>query len=254
MAAPRTPLKLRRFRQRFGIRAPRLAIRTHVEWRWRALVIAVAVALAGGLGIVSYDAGRRASGNYSATVEGELAALSARVAELDGEAARLRSVAGSAESSLQIERAAQQQLAKQVRALEAENGALKDDLAFFEGLVPSSEAIADTGVRIHRLRVEADATAGQFRYRMLLVNNGGKPLREFRGALQLVVKVRRGNEDAMITFPPEADRTSSRFQIEIKHFQRAEGSFTVPPGALVKSVEARLIQDGEVRARQSVNL
>lgn len=254
MAAPRSSLKLRRFRQRFGIRAPKLAIRTHVEWRWRALVLAVAAALAAGLAALSYDAGRRASGNYSATVEGEMAALSARAAELDAEVNRLRAVGGSAESSLQIERAAQQQLTKQVRALEAENGALKDDLAFFEGLVPSSEAVADTGVRIHRLRVEADATAGQFRYRMLLVNNGSKPLRDFRGTLQLLVKVRRGNEDAMITFPPEAERGAARFQIEIKHFQRAEGMFSVPPGALVKSVEARLIQDGEVRARQSVNL
>jgi hypothetical protein len=45
-----------------------------------------------------------------------------------------------------------------------------------------------------------------------------------------------------------------KFNFEIKHFQRAEGVFSVPPGAVVKSVEARLLQDGVVRARQSVTI
>ncbi|MQY52257.1 hypothetical protein HCX48_11725 [Rhodocyclus tenuis] len=254
MASPGATLKLRRFRRRFGIGAPRLAIRTHVEWRWRVLAGVIALLLTGALLFASFDAGRRSAGNFNAAADAELNALKGHVAALETEAAALRSIVSSGGSNLQMERAAQQQLAQQVRALESENGALKDDLAFFEGLIPASEESAVPGVRIHRMSVAPDAVPGQYRYRMLLVNNGGKPLKEFRGTLQLAVQVRQGNEDAIIAVPSEAERGAARFQIEIKHFQRVEGVFSVPPGVLVKSVESRLMQDGAVRARQTVNL
>jgi len=42
--------------------------------------------------------------------------------------------------------------------------------------------------------------------------------------------------------------------LEVKHFQRAEGVLLVPVGAVLKSVEARILQDGVVRTRQSINL
>ncbi|WP_200384892.1 DUF6776 family protein [Rhodocyclus tenuis] len=253
MATARTSLKLRRFRRRFGISAPKLAIGTHVEWRWRFLAAVTAVLGALGLSAAAYEFGQRASGAPGDNV-GQVRALQQRVSELEDEASRLRSAAGAGESSLQIERVAQQQLTKQVRALEAENSALRDDLAFFEGLIPASESAADVSVRIHRLRVEPDASTGQYRYRMLLVNNGGKPQKEFRGTLQLLVKVQRPAGDAMITIPSGGEPDVAKFRIEIKHFQRIEGSFSVPAGNAVKSVEARLMQDGEVRARQSVTL
>lgn len=253
MATARTSLKLRRFRRRFGISAPKLAIRTHVEWRWRILAGLAALALAAGIAAGAYELGQRSAGSLGDSA-GEFRALQQRLSDLEAEAASLRSAAGAGESSLQIERAAQQQLARQVRALESENSALRDDLAFFEGLIPASESAAEASVRIHRLRVEPDASAGQYRYRMLLVNNGGKSQKDFRGTLQLLVKVQRPGGDAMITIPSAAEPELAKFRIEIRHFQRFEGGFSVPAGSVVKSVEARLNQDGEVRARQSVNL
>lgn len=251
MAVARASLKLRRFRRRFGISAPRLAISAHVEWRWRILAALAALLLAAGVSAVAYEFGLRAA---SGGGDVDARTLQQRLAEVEAEVLQLRSAAVAGESSLQIERVAQQQLAKQVRALEAENGALRDDLAFFEGLIPASESPLDASLRIHRLRVEPDATPGQYRYRMLLVNNGGKPQKEFRGALQLLVKVQGQGGDAIISVPSGAEQASERFRIEIKHFQRVEGGFSVPPGAVVKAVEARLMQGGEVLARQSVNL
>lgn len=248
MATARASLKLRRFRRRFGISAPKLAISPHVEWRWRILGGLAALLLTAGVSAVAYEFGSRTAAG------GDARALQQRLAALEAEVVELRSAAVASESSLQIERVAQQQLAKQVRALEAENGALRDDLAFFEGLIPSTETPADASLRIHRLRIEPDAIVGQYRYRMLLVNNGGKGQKEFRGALQLLVKVQGQGGDAIISVPSAADQGADRFRIEIKHFQRVEGGFSVPPGAVVKAVEARLMQGGEVLARQSVNL
>ena len=135
-----------------------------------------------------------------------------------------------------------------------ENAALRQDLAFFEELMPSVELGGEPGLKINHLRIEPEAKTGEFRYRMLVVNNGGRQAKEVRGALQLLVEVRQSGKDAMITVPSTAEQNSQRFRFEIKHFHRLEGVFSVPEGATVKRVEARLLQDGAVRAKQSVIL
>lgn len=254
MAIAGTSVKLKRLRQRFGISAPKLLIRTHVAWYWRVLATVAVLSVSLAFAAWIYDAGRRIAGFHSGESTREIQTLKERVADLDEELRKLRSIAGSGESALQIERATQQQLARQVKTLESENAGLKQDLAFFEGLIPASETGGEVGVKINRLRIEPESIAGQYRYRMLLVHNGGRQVKDFRGALQLVVKVQQGGKDVMITIPSEAEQGSQRFGIEIKHFQRAEGVFLVPAGAVVKSVEVRLLQDGVVRARQSVTI
>lgn len=254
MATSGTSVKLKRLRQRFGISAPKLAIRTHVAWYWRVLAVVVLLSFSLAIAAWMYSAGMRLAGSQSDESVREIQALRNHVMELDGELTKLRSLAGTGESSLQIERATQKQLSRQAKALELENAALKEDLAFFEGLVPASESGDELGVRIDHFRIDPGGSAGEYRYRMLVVNNGVRQAKEFRGALQLLVKVRQDGKDAMITFPASGEQNAQRFRFEIKHFHRLEGVFSVPPGAVVKEVEARLLQDGSVRARQSVIL
>ena len=254
MATSGASIKLKRLRQRFGISAPKLAIKTHVAWYWRVstIIAVLSVSLAAAAWI--YDEGMRIAGFHSNESSREIQSLRVRVTGLDAEVAKLRSLAGSGESSLQIERATQKQLSWQVKALEAENSALKEDLAFFEGLMPTSDVIDEIAVRIDHLRIEPDGVADEYRYRMLVVNNAGRQAKELKGMLQLAVKVRLNDKDVMLTLPSDTEQNPQRFRFEIKHFHRLEGAFTVPKGAVLKSVEARLLQDGVVRARQSVIL
>lgn len=254
MATPGASIRLKRWRRRFGINAPKLAIRTHVAWYWRAMIAVLILSLSLVLAAWIYDTGRLFAGFDSKDTAREIHSLRTKIAELEAELGSLRRVAGSGESRLQIEQAAQQQMAAQVKALEAENAGIKQDLAFFEGLIPDSESGGETGVKINRLRIEPESIVGRYRYRMLLVHNGGRTAKEFRATLQLLVKVQQGGKDVMIPIPSESDPDIQRFLFEIRHFQRAEGVFVVPAGAAVKSVEARLLQDGVVRARQSVTL
>ena len=149
MAAAGAAVKLKRLRQRFGISAPKLAIRTHVAWYWRAVAVVVLLSISLALAEWVYDAGRSIAGFDSRTSSQALADLKARVAELESELAVVRGVASAADSNLKIERVAQQQMGQQVRALESENAALKQDLAFFEGLLPDSIG-GEQGVRSGR--------------------------------------------------------------------------------------------------------
>lgn len=254
MAVASTSVRLKRLRQRFGIRAPKLAIRTHVAWYWRALATLAFTTVSFILAAWIFDVGRGIAYFQSGTLNKEIQELQLHIVELETELNKVRTIADSSESSLRMGGATQQQLAKQVRVLESENASLKQDIAFFEsiGMPPLSDG--DAGVSISRLRIEPENINGKYRYRMLLVHKEGRQTKDFKGSLQLWVKVQQGGKDAMITFPSESDSNTQQYRFVIRHFQRAEGVFAVPAGAVVQSVEARLLQDGAVRARQSVTL
>lgn len=254
MATPGTSVRLKRLRQRFGIRAPKVAIRTHVAWYWP--VFATVVVLSVSLALVAWIFGGSGlfSGFPGGTSAQEVEAMKLRIGDLESELAKVRAVADSGESRLNVERATQQQLVRQVGLLESENANLKQDLAFFENMGKQPAADGENDINISRLRVEPESRAGQYRFRMLLVRKGVRSGKETRGAVQLLVKVQQDGKDAMIAFPSEADRDAPQYRYEVRHFQRAEGVFLVPDGAVAKDVEVRLVQDGAVRARQSVTL
>jgi hypothetical protein len=140
-----------------------------------------------------------------------------------------------------------------VKTLEDENNRLKEELAFFENLVPSERR--GEKVSIHRFKVERDVLPGEFRYR-LLVLQGGRLDREFHGSLQLVVEMQQEGRDATIVIPDSAETGSTAFRLNFKYFRRVEGTFRVPAGAKVRTVQARILENGsnEARASQNVNL
>ncbi len=158
---------LRRARARFGMAAPRVTVKAHIPWYWRALVtvllLAVAIALAGWV----YDIGRRFAGFDKSEADMELNRLRERVEVLEAEAGQLRGIGNGSEASLQIERTSLQKLSEQVKRLEAENGHLREDVAAFESLASGDEK--SESIRISRIQVEPDpVTAGTYCYRLLL--------------------------------------------------------------------------------------
>lgn len=254
MAASSTAVKLKRLRQRFGISAPKLAIRTHIPWYWRGLAIVVILSVSLALGRWVYDAGRGIAGFDSTSSVNQIENLQARIEMLEAELAVTKTAASSAENDAKVERAAQERLAQQVRSLEVDNSTLKQDLAFFEGLLPENVATGEAGVRINRFRVEREGDGNRYRYRMLVVHSAPRQARDFRGELQFLLKVQQAGKDAMISVPPDGAPDRDRYRLDVKHFQRAEGVLPVPSGAVLKSIEVRVVSEGVVRARQAINL
>ncbi len=105
-------------------------MRTHVPLYIRALSIVVAVALLLGLAVWVFDAGRRIAGFD----HNELSTLQLTNAVLKEEVVRLRSLLAASENNLQIEQAAQKQLAEKHSALIEESTRLKEELAVLESL------------------------------------------------------------------------------------------------------------------------
>jgi len=250
-ASSRLALTLRRLRGRFGISAPRVAVRTHLPWYWRALSVVVlsgaSLALAGWI----YDAGQRFAGFHQGASESEIAAMRERMAQMESELETTRKVANVSESRLRIESTSQEKLAAQIKTLEEENTRLKSDLATFESL--AGEQVGESGLAISRLQILPGGD-GQYRYRLLLAQTGSKKDKEFKGMIQLIATVQRGRETAMMQFPAAGDPAAGEYQVNFRYFRRLEGTFKVAADARVQRVEARLVQDGVVKASQSVAL
>ncbi|WIM05242.1 MAG: hypothetical protein OHM77_11135 [Candidatus Nitricoxidivorans perseverans] len=245
-------MTLRRLRGRFGISAPRVAVRTHLPWHWRALAIAAIVTAALALAGWIYDAGRRFAGFDRSITEQEIGMLRDQVTQMEAEAIWLRSAVNASESKLQIERTALQQLTDQVSALEGENARLKEELAIFENLARGDDKAGEP--TISRLHVEPDAVAGQYRYRFLVAQQGAQNGREFKGRLQIVATLRQGSGATIAVIPDPSDPEAVKYAVNFRSFRRLEGVFRTPAGAVVTSVEVRLVQEGNVKAAKRVSL
>ncbi len=245
----RFALILRRLRGRFGISAPRVAVRPHVPWYWRALVSALLLAAILLMAGWVFDTGRRFAGYDSYVAKQDVDDLRERVVSLQHEADSLRRISNASESRLQIERTAQQQLSEQVRRLEAEKEHLKEDLAAFENLVLGD--VRSTSIGIHRLQVEPGSSAGgTYRYRLLLAASSLRPDRDFKGHLQLVVTLQHDDKTAILLIPGPGATDAAKYLVNFKHFRRIEGEFALPEGAVMKKFEIRLMQGDTLIASQ----
>lgn len=244
--------RLAKLRQRFGIAAPKVSVRTHVPWYLRWLVLAVLVAFSAALAAWMYEAGRRYSGFDRGEAETALAATRRELDAARAELERLRALANAADSKLSIERTAQQKLAQQIRALEGDNARLREELAIFESML-SSDSAAAASVSIVRFKVEPDAAPGEYRYRLLLLAPSTRRTRDFQGRYELVVGLTEAGRSAMMTFPGSTDSEAAGFRLAFKHFQRVEGTFKVNPKARPESVQVRVYETGteHPRATQS---
>jgi hypothetical protein len=247
-------LTLRQFKRKFGISAPRLAVRPHVPWYLRWAIILPFVLLAGWLVWSAYGSGLELAGFYRGQSENELARLREQVVSLKAENARLSSQAASFEKQAQIEHAANQETEKQLKGLNEENARIQEDLAFFQSLTLSGKN--DAELSIHRLKVEHDTLPGEYRYRMLLVQSGVQRAKEFQGNLQLLVNTERNGKKTVMVFPQGKGAEDAAFHLNFKYYQRVEHSFQLPPDASVDSIQVRVFERGasEPKIQQNVGL
>jgi hypothetical protein len=229
-----------------------MSVRRHVPWPLRVAALAAVVVVCSGAALWAWK-------GVIEDASDEHSALTTRIAELERtlaaeitERQRASALANAADSQLKVERSAGEQLATQVKTLETENARLKADLTYLESLLPAgtSEGV----IAIRRFEVQRDAQQGQLRYRALLTQDTRSD-KDFEGTLQLVVSTESAGRKATITVPePTTDGTgkSERIRVSFRRYLRVEGLFEVPAGATVKSVQLRVLEDGALRAHQTV--
>jgi hypothetical protein len=243
---------IRAIKRRFGIAAPRVAIHTHVPWYWRWLSLAALAGVVVGVGWLTYDLGRQYAGFDNSEARREQARLQDLNAKLEDENTALGREIAAAERQLQIELATHGNLSGQIRNLAEENALLKEDLAFFQTLMASGGEAG--GINVNRFRVQPDALPGEYRYSLLIAQSKQR-VTDFRGHLQFIVDFEQDGKSEVISIP-KGDDQSQAYNLAFKFYQRVEGTFLVPPGAVIKKVQVRVLETGNPApvSTQTVNL
>jgi len=237
-------LKLKKFRRRFGITASRVIVRSQLPKQWLALAATAAFLL---LAILIWLLLR---GNEVGVMGSELDSLRQQLNEQGTELNLLRSMAGTGQNAVSIERATRQQLLAKMESLERENRSLKEDVLLFERLL----SVTGEGavVRIENFRVIREVGI-RYRYRLLLAFQPAKQSSEFRGRLQLAITFLLAGKEQQLVLPDKRGGVGD-YQLEIKRFLRREGVFELPQGAELKAVEARVLQGDTLMSKRLAQL
>ncbi|WMD18661.1 hypothetical protein RAS12_18755 [Achromobacter seleniivolatilans] len=168
----------------------------------------------------------------------------------------------TADGELVIERAAREELEAQLLTAQAELGRVRDQLAFYEQLLPPGP---EGSVDIRSVQIERDG--GGLRYKVLLMRsgrNGGTP---FAGALRFqATGVLKGEtvtvdlapmqvkaETGPVTVTGESTSAAS-LALQFDQYQRSQGMLAVPEGFVPENVTVSVLEGETVRATRSVKL
>ncbi len=242
-------MRFRLLRRRLTISAPRMAVRSALPWPFRWAVLAIVLGFCAAIGLWAFEFGKdiagleRGSKDELLQLRTEVTALRAELAAVKVERDEAQSVANTADTLVTAEKASHEKLLAQVKQLEADNRLLRDDLGFFEKLIPAGSV---EGLAIRGLQAER-TTPTTLKWQTLVMQPG-RNTQEFNGRLEITFAGTVNGKPWTATLP------DGPMPIKVKQYGRMEGELALPPQVLVKSVSARVLEGAVVRATQSIKL
>lgn len=229
-----------------------MAIRSQLAWYWRWLLNLLMMGLVAAAVWLIVINSYRVAGASADEVQARITTLTEENGALRHEVDGAHASLAERERQLQIEKAAQGELARTVAQLQEENSGLKDDLAFLRKLM--SSGATPEGIALSDVRIEPGVPVNTYHYRVLLTQ-GGQRKQDFKGRLQLVANVVQGSEQRAITFPDPAKPGAAAGTLDFRFYQKVEGRFALPDGAALRSVEVRVLAlpGGQVKLSRTVN-
>lgn len=242
-------MRFRLLRRRLTISAPRMAVRSALPWPFRWAMLAIVLGFCAAIGLWAFEFGKDIAGLEKGSkdellqLRTEVTALRAELVAVKLERDEAQSVANTADTLVTAEKASHEKLLAQVKQLEADNRSLRDDLGFFEKLIPAGavEGLAIRGLQAERI---APTTLKW----QTLVMQPGRNTQEFSGRLEITFAGTVNGKPWTATLP------DGPLPIKVKQYGRMEGELSLPPLVVVKSVSARVLEGAVVRATQSIKL
>ena len=282
---PLFPAAVQRRRRLAAASAPRAA-KTRAPWPLRAFALLLILALGAALGSGLYEWVRRVAGLAPQVSASDAASLQADRERLAGELQALQGRLNAADGRIEMERAAKDKLEAELRASQKEVGDLRNDLAFFEQLIPADPRMGQVSIRSAELEKQGTA----LRYRVLLMRSG-RPSGEFKGTLQFSAVGLRSGATATVDLQPLVEPAApgvampggirpsapvlgapvlgnplpgsaaapaapggNPLALSFRQYQRAEGALALPGNFTPRTVTVRVLEGGAVRSQSTVNL
>jgi hypothetical protein len=189
----------------------------------------------------------------------ELQARRSQVESLQAELSRAQTGQAALRSEAEVQAGTQRVLQDRNAELQQELGRTRDQLAFYEQLIPPGPAGA---VAVRAFDIQAD---GEFlRYRVLLTRNAAPQADAFKGRMRFVANGRSQGKAVKIELSPPVAPAAGEvaasapgadpLALVFDQFQRSTGVLQRVPDLSIQSVRLEILEGDTVRASQDADL
>lgn len=235
-------MRFRLLRRRLTVSAPRMAVRSALPWPFRWALLAVMFGFCAAIALWAFEFGKVIAGVDGPSTE-QTIRLQVELERAQKERDEAQAIANTSQTLITAGRAAQEQLVARNKQLEQEILNLRDDLGFFEKLIPMS-GVDSIAVRGLQAEVGDD---GRLKWRVLLIQPQ-KTTAEFKGNLEFKLTGVLGGKPWQWADPEK------EVDIRFTQFGRFQGFLDLPPQAVVKTVSVRVLEGARVKATETVKL
>ena len=235
-------MRFRLLRRRLTISAPSMTVRGALPWPLRWVTLALMLGFSAAIGLWAFEFGKSIAG-LDRDAKEELLKLRTEVAQLRQENDKNLSIVNTSGLTLVTEKAEKDKLNAQLKQLEADNRALRDDLGFFEKLTNAGNA---ESLAIRSLQAELVA-GDQLKWQALVIQPV-KNAPEFKGKLELTFSGLLNGKPWTMSLPGGA------VPLQVTQYKRAEGLVDLPPQVIVKAVSAKVLDGNTSKAILAIKL
>ena len=212
-----------------------MSVRSAMPWPLRWFGLAIVFGFSAAVALWAFEVGKDIAGLDKTSRE--------ELSQLRQERDKAQSISNTSGGILIAEKAIQDKMASQIKQLQSDNRSLRDDLGFFEKLLPAS---ANETASIRGLQAEV-VSETQLRWHVLVI----QPVKDaptFNGKLELTITGTQAGKAWAMSLPGGAQA------LQFKQSRRVEGMLDLPPSTMVKAVTAKVFEGNSVRAVQTFKL
>jgi hypothetical protein len=226
-----------------------MAVRSALPWPVRWALVALVFGFCAAIGLWAFEFGRDIAGLEGGSqiellqlrdqFKTQQSEMGAALEQRD----QAQSIANTAGALVAAEKASSERLAAQVKQLEEDNRRLRDDLGFFEKLIPtaSGEAVVIRGMQADTM------DGGKIRWQVLVIQSK-------KNAPELVGRLEISFAGTLAGKPWSSPASGTSVALKVQQYGRLEGVFDVPPQVSVKGMTAKVLEGAAMRATQTIKL
>ena len=208
----------------------------------RDLVIAViGVTVIGACAYALYDYATGWAQDELSALYKERDELTATVSALREGNSALRERVAILERAQQVDGEAYQDVDVHLRSLQDEVLALKEEVAFYRGIVSDGK---DKGLKIQTFQVDKETSPGAYRFQLVLTQHL-KRVKMISGTIKLNVLDEHNKAPTNLLLSDMSGNQSDALSFEFKFFQRIEGRFTLPDGFSPDRLQIQVVSKGK---------
>lgn len=145
------------------------------------------------------------------------------------------------ERASQIDKKAYLDVDEYLLALQSENFSLKEEVAFYRGILSSPRS---NGLGIQSFQVKQGGHGALYRYTLVLTQDM-KSDKVVSGTVDLSIAGEQDGLTKQLSLEDLLGEDNRVIEFQFKHFQKIEGTFSLPRGFSPRGVSVQVIGDGE---------